>query len=190
MRTARCSSSSRIGSSPAPGCTPARWSTWRKPGSFMTLQAGRVPVVVVCMSGRGAARVVNVCRHRGHIVAADRGCRETLQCPYHAWTYDLDGTLRRAPRAEREPGFDPAAFGAPPGVGRHVGPVRLRQPGSAAAPLFDSPGRPAGPRRRVRHRAPDAALPLPPRVAGCRELEGGARELPRVPTAPSPTPAR
>ncbi len=42
--------------------------------------------------------------------AQDSGCRATLQCPYHAWTYGLDGSLRRAPRSEREPGFDAAAF--------------------------------------------------------------------------------
>ena len=34
------------------------------------------------------------------------GNRETLQCPYHAWTYGLDGALRAAPRSDREPGFD------------------------------------------------------------------------------------
>ena len=52
--------------------------------------------------------LVNVCRHRGHVVAQGCGSRSTLQCPYHAWTYDLDGSLRRAPRSDREPGFDPA----------------------------------------------------------------------------------
>ena len=57
---------------------------------------------------------VNVCRHRGHLVVEGTGCRETLQCPYHAWTYDLDGSLRKAPRAEREPGFDPTGLSLMP----------------------------------------------------------------------------
>jgi choline monooxygenase len=39
-------------------------------------------------------------------VASGSGTRETLQCPYHAWTYALDGRLRTAPRSDREPGFD------------------------------------------------------------------------------------
>ena len=40
---------------------------------------------------------VNVCRHRAYTIARGCGCRETLQCPYHAWTYELDGSLRKAP---------------------------------------------------------------------------------------------
>jgi choline monooxygenase len=61
--------------------------------------AGRVPVVVV-RDDEGAERAfVNVCRHRGSVVVEEAGVRKTLQCPYHAWTYDLDGSLRSAPRA-------------------------------------------------------------------------------------------
>jgi choline monooxygenase len=45
---------------------------------------------------------VNVCRHRGSVVVEEPGNRKTLQCSYHAWTYDLDGSLRAAPRSERE----------------------------------------------------------------------------------------
>ena len=48
---------------------------------------------------------VNVCRHRGFTVAEGEQSRETLQCPYHAWTYGLDGRLRKAPRSEEEPDF-------------------------------------------------------------------------------------
>jgi carnitine monooxygenase subunit len=65
-----------------------------------------VPVAVVRGSDGLLRGLVNVCRHRGHLVVEGTGCRETLQCPYHAWTYNLDGTLRRAPRSDREPGFD------------------------------------------------------------------------------------
>jgi carnitine monooxygenase subunit len=77
------------------------------PKAFLTCRAGDLPVVVV-RDGAGVLRAfVNVCRHRGSIVAEGRGRRATLQCPYHAWTYGLDGTLKAAPRADREPGFDP-----------------------------------------------------------------------------------
>ncbi|HEU6446129.1 MAG TPA: aromatic ring-hydroxylating dioxygenase subunit alpha [Gaiellaceae bacterium] len=62
--------------------------------------AGRVPVVVV-RDDEGAERAfVNVCRHRGSVVVGETGQRKTLQCPYHAWTYGLDGSLRSAPRGE------------------------------------------------------------------------------------------
>ena len=75
-------------------------------GSYLTCRAGEVPILVV-RDREGTLRgFVNVCRHRGHEVASGCGRRETLQCPYHAWTYDLDGSLRAAPRADREPGFD------------------------------------------------------------------------------------
>lgn len=48
---------------------------------------------------------LNVCRHRGFPVADGSGTRETIQCPYHAWTYGLDGSLRAAPRSDEEPQF-------------------------------------------------------------------------------------
>jgi carnitine monooxygenase subunit len=105
------------------------------PGSFITVQAGHVPVIVVRGQDGILRGLVNVCRHRGHLVASDRGCRETLQCPYHAWTYDLDGTLRRAPRAEREAGFDPAAFSLLPVSVASWGPFVFVNPDPAALPL-------------------------------------------------------
>lgn len=79
-------------------------------GCYFSAQVGHVPVAVVRGSDGELRGFVNVCRHRGHLVVSGEGCRETLQCPYHAWTYDLDGSLRRAPRSEREPGFDPSGF--------------------------------------------------------------------------------
>ena len=49
----------------------------------------------------------NVCRHRGHPLVEDGGGkRATVVCPYHAWSYELDGRLRAAPNANRVPGFD------------------------------------------------------------------------------------
>ena len=66
-------------------------------GSYVTGQAGTVPVAVV-RNASGLAGFVNVCRHRRHEVLSGRGRAAMLQCPYHAWTYDLDGALKRAPR--------------------------------------------------------------------------------------------
>jgi carnitine monooxygenase subunit len=106
-----------------------------EPGGFMTLQAGRVPVVVVRGQEGTLRGFVNVCRHRGHLVASDTGCRETLQCPYHAWTYNLDGTLRRAPRAEREPGFDPTHFSLLPVAVDTWGPFVFVCPDPDVSPL-------------------------------------------------------
>jgi Rieske 2Fe-2S family protein len=65
-----------------------------RPGDFTTLQVGEYPVILV--RGRdGAIRAFhNVCRHRGSRLCTDeRGSRPRLVCPYHQWTYDLDGRL-------------------------------------------------------------------------------------------------
>jgi phenylpropionate dioxygenase-like ring-hydroxylating dioxygenase large terminal subunit len=80
-------------------------------GSYFTCTAGHVPVVVARDRNGELNAFVNVCRHRGHPVATGSGRRETLQCPYHAWTYGLDGSLRAAPRSDREPGFERAELG-------------------------------------------------------------------------------
>src|SRR5437870_4387112 len=77
-----------------------------EPRSYLAPVAGHVPDVVTRADDGELRGFVNVCRHRGHIVTEGAGCRATLQCPYHAWTYELDGSLRKAPRSEREPGFD------------------------------------------------------------------------------------
>jgi choline monooxygenase len=109
-----------------------------EPGSFVTAQVGHVPVVVVRDRAGALRGLVNVCRHRGHLVAHGSGCRETLQCPYHAWTYDLDGSLRRAPRSEREPGFDPAALSLVPVSVDAWGPFVFVNPDAGAAPLAEA----------------------------------------------------
>jgi carnitine monooxygenase subunit len=82
-----------------------------EPGGYFTSRAGRIPVVVVRGRDGELRAFANVCRHRGHEVVSGCGRRETLQCPYHAWTYDLDGTLRAAPRSDREDGFDRGEWG-------------------------------------------------------------------------------
>jgi len=77
-----------------------------EPGSYLAATAGEIPVVVTRARDGELRAFLNVCRHRGHVLVNGEGRRETIQCPYHAWTYALDGTLRAAPRSDREPGFD------------------------------------------------------------------------------------
>jgi choline monooxygenase len=73
-------------------------------GDYVTGCAGGVPVVVL-HNEAGLAGFVNVCRHRRHEVMKGRGNARLMQCGYHAWTYDLAGRLKAAPRAAGEPGF-------------------------------------------------------------------------------------
>ena len=77
-----------------------------EPGSFLATDAGGVPILVTRDNAGELRAFVNVCRHRGSVLTEGSGRRATIQCHYHAWTYDLDGTLRTAPRSEREPSFD------------------------------------------------------------------------------------
>ncbi len=115
----------------------ARADQVAEPGSYVATSAGGLPVVVVRDRERVLRAFVNVCRHRGSIVCEGEGQRETLQCPYHAWTYDLDGSLRVAPRADREHGFDRAALGLLPVAVDAWGPFVFVNPDVDAAPLRD-----------------------------------------------------
>jgi len=66
----------------------------QKPGDYFTLQVGEYPIIVT--RGRdGAIRGLhNSCRHRGsRVCSAERGSATRLVCPYHNWSYELDGRL-------------------------------------------------------------------------------------------------
>lgn len=81
-----------------------------EPGDHIVCQVGQIPILVTRDRNGELHGFINVCRHRAYPVATCDGNRGTLQCAYHAWTYELDGRLRKAPRSEREAEFDPAEF--------------------------------------------------------------------------------
>ena len=68
-----------------------------KPGDYVTLKIGTRSFFLT-RTQRGEVRgFYNVCRHRGHeLVPGERGNRRGISCPYHNWTYDLDGNLMHA----------------------------------------------------------------------------------------------
>jgi choline monooxygenase len=112
---------------------PAAWAA--EAGERFPCLAGDVPLVVV-RDREGTLRAfLNVCRHRGSVIVSERGRRETLQCPYHAWTYDLDGSLRSAPRSEREEAFEPAELGLVPASVEAWGPFLFVNVSAQAPPL-------------------------------------------------------
>jgi phenylpropionate dioxygenase-like ring-hydroxylating dioxygenase large terminal subunit len=104
---------------------------------YVAGRVGDIPVVVTRDRDGALRAFLNVCRHRGSVLAAGRGTRETLQCPYHAWTYGLDGSLKAAPRSNREPGFDCEGISLRPASVGVWGPFLFASPDPEAAPLAD-----------------------------------------------------
>jgi glycine betaine catabolism A len=63
-------------------------------GNYLATTIGRTPIVVLRDEDGGIRGFFNTCRHRGAQICQDgTGCAAKLVCPYHQWTYDLDGTL-------------------------------------------------------------------------------------------------
>ena len=111
-----------------------------EPGSYFTATVGLTPLVVTRDRDDVLRAFVNVCRHRGFALAEGEQRRETLQCPYHAWTYGLDGRLRAAPRSEEESEFPQDELGLVPVAVDTWGPFVFANAGSEPEPLAQALG--------------------------------------------------
>jgi len=78
-------------------------------GAYVTAEIGTEPIVIV-RDGDTLRGYHNVCLHRAGPVAQGCGTRQTMQCRYHGWTYNLKGELVRAPQMEGTANFTPADF--------------------------------------------------------------------------------
>ena len=105
-------------------------------GDYITGSTADLPIVVA-RGEEGLRGFVNVCRHRRHEVMSGSGNKKVLQCPYHAWTYGLDGRLKAAPRSEYEEGFDKEDFPLLPVLVDTWGPWVFVNPDLEAGPLAD-----------------------------------------------------
>lgn len=83
------------------------------PGAFRTVTVGRESILVTRGRSGEARAFFNVCRHRGaRLCTEDAGqVKRTFRCPYHAWSYDLDGRLAAAPHLPQMPDVDRDAYG-------------------------------------------------------------------------------
>lgn len=83
------------------------------PGSFRTVQIGRESVIISRARGGAIRAFYNLCRHRGAKLCTETegSVKRAFQCPYHAWTYDLDGKLIAAPNLSSMPDIDRVEFG-------------------------------------------------------------------------------
>jgi carnitine monooxygenase subunit len=89
----------------------------KEPGDYITASMLDQSVIILKGANGQLHGFHNVCQHRGHQLLAGTGRVGNITCPYHAWTYQLDGTLRTARGAEKLERFNAAQF--------HLKPVRV-----------------------------------------------------------------
>src|SRR5207249_2421447 len=81
------------------------------PGDYIVQDVNRESIIVIRTKDKEIRAFYNVCRHRGtRLCEARNGHLSAIQCPYHAWTYGLDGRLIGAPHMDEVPGFDKADY--------------------------------------------------------------------------------
>jgi len=86
-------------------------SQLKKPGDFFLATIAGESLIVARDRKSEVRSFYNVCRHRGTRLKEDAcGHTMTIQCPYHAWTYGLDGRLVGAPHMDDVPGFEKADY--------------------------------------------------------------------------------
>ncbi len=120
---------------PVPFCPSA---ALRKPGDYVAREAAGVPILAVRGEDGQVHAYRNACRHRGAEVASGMGCTKAFVCPYHGWTYRLDGRLAGVPHERGFPEIDKSAHGLVPVLAQErSGIVFITQSGEPSA---DDPG--------------------------------------------------
>ena len=82
-----------------------RASALSNPGDYVTLELADQPIIVLRDNDGDLKAMSNVCLHRMSTLLEGRGNARSIVCPYHAWTYNLDGSLRGAPAMSLNQGF-------------------------------------------------------------------------------------
>ena len=87
----------------------------RNPGDYVTCEIAGEPILVVRGDDGVLRGFFNVCRHHAAAVMTEAaGCAKNLRCPYHGWTYTLEGLLRSAPEMQGAADFDVNDIRLPP----------------------------------------------------------------------------
>lgn len=83
-----------------------RVEQYEKPGDYRALRIASEPLLI-CKNANGELNAfANVCLHRGVEIVTGQGNARNFMCPYHAWTYGLDGRLAGAPHSREVQGYD------------------------------------------------------------------------------------
>ena len=74
----------------------------KDPGDYFVFDMGREQILVTRTNSGSVQGFYNVCQHRGNrLVKDERGHAKNFRCAYHAWTYDIEGTLKVVPHQDR-----------------------------------------------------------------------------------------
>ena len=99
-----------------------------EPGQYRSVQAGLNSILVVIGADAQPRAFHNICRHRGTQLIRAVGRAAALRCPYHDWTYDLDGRLVGVPRrADEFPDLDPSCLSLEHGPSARIGEAAVRR---------------------------------------------------------------
>jgi Rieske 2Fe-2S family protein len=120
-------------------------------GAYVTREIAGESLLFVADDAGTPRGFHNVCRHRGaRLVDSPEGTMRRLQCPYHAWSYGFDGSLRNAPFTRDLVGFDPGCNGLTPVRTEVVEGLVFADVSGTAPPLADHVG--AAAQQLSRHR--------------------------------------
>lgn len=84
-----------------------------QPGDYLSVDLLGEPLVMVRDAGGDVRVLSRICRHRAMPVVSGAGHTRSFVCPYHTWTYALDGRLLGAPEMSQTPHFDPGSCRLP-----------------------------------------------------------------------------
>ena len=88
-----------------------RADRWKAPGDYSALNIAGIPLIIVRDKSRTLRALSNCCRHRGSLLLEGSGNVNAISCPFHRWTYSLDGELRAAPAMPKDETFDKTRHG-------------------------------------------------------------------------------
>ncbi|MEM7562604.1 MAG: aromatic ring-hydroxylating dioxygenase subunit alpha [Pseudomonadota bacterium] len=88
-----------------------RGDRWPESGDYSAIDIAKTPIIVIRNKSGQLKAFANSCRHRGSRILSDSGHCKKMKCPFHWWTYDLDGKLKVYPRMEKAVDFNPDEFG-------------------------------------------------------------------------------
>ncbi len=108
-----------------------------KPGSYLAAEIAGEPIVVTRAQDGVLRAFSNVCRHRASVIADGHGSAASLRCPYHGWTYSLDGRLLACPEFEGVLDWDKSSVRLPQFQVEAWGPYVFVNQDPSAPPLTE-----------------------------------------------------